>query len=775
MLQRSTSPGGITDLLLAHVPAAVAMFDCDMRFLAISRRGQIDYGLENRDVIGLSYYEVFSRVSDNWRAAHKRALQGETVHGDEDTFTRDDGRIEWVKWEMVPWRNDRGEIGGITLFTQLITKQVETNQTLAQMRRALEDRRRLLDTAFESMDEALCIGDADGNIVRFNTAFARLHRFSCKDECLNQFAPYADLFELHYPDGTPLSRADWGVSRALRGESETGQEIHVRRKDTGESWVVSINFTPIRDGQNKIIGSVVISREITAEKQARQALERIAARNATLAEELDLLIDGAHDYAIYMLDREGRVTIWNDGAARLTGWHENEVIGSDLSIFYTPQDRDAGLAHADLQLVTTGGTMSRDSIHLRKDGSKFIAHRSVTPLYGQDGMLRGYSVVVHDVTDQREAERRLIAHASHLRSILATVPDAMLVTDDLGQIVSFSKAAEKLFGFTETEMIGQPAQILLAPADRKDYVAHVQTLRETKLEQLMMAGAPLTGLTRNGTTFPMKLFTGIATIDGRPIYTGFIRDLTECLQNEARLEELRAELIHVARVSAMGTMASTLAHELNQPITAMKNYVEGIACLIDNPDDELRSALTHASAEATRAGEIVRHLREFVANGEVQSTFENPASLIKEALALGSIGTREAGIEMIVQHDPAVDLVLVDRVQTQQVLINLVRNAAEALVNLPTRRITISTAVESDQLARISVADTGKGIAPAMAATLFHAFKSTKSQGMGLGLSICRTIVEANGGRIWHEKNSDGGATFHFTLIRGNMGEAQHG
>lgn len=775
MLQSATSPGEIAELLLANVPAAVAMFDRDMRFLAISRRGQIDYGLENRDVIGLTYYEVFPHVAAYWRTVHERAMAGETIRGDKDAFTRSGGRTEWVKWEMVPWRNNRGEVGGVTLFTQFITRQVETSQMLAQMRRALEDRRRLLNTAIESMSEALCISDTEGNIVKFNTAFAHFHRFAHKDECLKSLSTYSELFDLHYADGTPLTRENWGISRALRGDSETGREIHLRRKDTGEAWVATVNFTPIRDGVNNIIGTLVIAREITADRQAQQELERSAARNATLAEELDLLIDGAHDYAIYMLDREGRVTIWNDGAARLTGWQEEEVIGSDLSIFYSAQDRDAGLAHADMQLVTTGGAMSRDSIHLRKDGSKFIAHRSVTPLYGQDGMLRGYCVVVHDVTDQREAERRLIAHASHLRSILATVPDAMIVIDDNGQLVSFSKAAEKLFGFAEAEIIGQPADILLAPSDRAQYLEHVQALRETKPQRLTAGGIVLTGLKRSGATFLMDLFTGVATIDGRPIYTGFIRDLTERQQDEARLEELRSELIHVARVSAMGTMASTLAHELNQPITAVKNYVEGIGCLIENPCKELRSALTHASAEATRAGQIVRHLREFVANGDVQSSFEDPASLINEALELGAIGAREAGIEISVQLDPAVDTVLVDRVQMQQVLINLVRNAAEALADLPTRRITISTAVENDQLARISVADTGNGIAPTMAANLFHAFNSTKSQGMGLGLSICRTIVEANGGRIWHEANAEGGSTFHFTLIRGNIGEPQNG
>ncbi len=263
---------------------------------------------------------------------------------------------------------------------------------------------------------------------------------------------------------------------------------------------------------------------------------------------------------------------------------------------------------------------------------------------------------------------------------------------------------------------------------------------------------------------------GEARGEGQRVFTGFIRDLTEPHRTQARLDELQAELIHVARVSAMGTMASTLAHELNQPITAVANYVEAVRDLLERPEPDdlpmIREALTDAAGQAIRAGHIVRRLRDFVARGEVEKSIEDLQGLVDDALALGLMGARESGLAVSVDLDPAASLVLVDKVQIQQVLINLARNAAEATAGRADRRIWVSSRVEAGGLVRVTVADTGAGVSPSVSEQLFTAFVSTKSDGMGLGLSICRTIVEAHGGRIWFEPRPGGGTQFHFTLVR---------
>lgn len=519
---------------------------------------------------------------------------------------------------------------------------------------------------------------------------------------------------------------------------------------------------------------ILLSSRMTRLRLKSAASEADASERArradVLADELNLLIDGASDYAIYMLDPDGRVTIWNEGAERLKGWTESEVIGQNAALFYPAEAVAAGKPADDLSRARELGRLTEESWRLRKDGSEFLAHVSITALYDKRENLRGYGKVVRDISEQRAYERKLTASAAHFRSILSAVPDAMVVIDERGKILSFSAAAEKLFGYAEAELLGANVSILMPSPEREQHDGYIHRYLETGQKRIIGIGRVVSGLQRDGTRFPMELAIGEAMGEDQRIFTGFIRDLTERQRADQRVEELRSSLIHVARVSAMGTMASTLAHELNQPITAFNSYVQGIRDMLVDVDPAIREALDDASSEAMRAGDIVRRLREFVARGEVDKTIENLPDLVAEAVALGAIGAREKSIDIRIDLDPEVALVLVDKVQVQQVLINLVRNAIEAMAKSPERRLTISSRPDNHHFVRVTVADTGPGIPSKIAENLFRAFVSTKADGMGLGLSICRTIIEANGGRIWLEPHTDGGARFHFTLPRAGGG-----
>ncbi|OYW25915.1 MAG: PAS domain-containing sensor histidine kinase [Caulobacter sp. 12-67-6] len=489
-----------------------------------------------------------------------------------------------------------------------------------------------------------------------------------------------------------------------------------------------------------------------------------------LASELNLLIDGATEYAICMLDLEGRVLIWNPGGQRLLGWSESEIVGQDISVFYPQDARDAGKPQEDLNRTRAEGKVEQEAWLLRKDGSEFLAHISITALHDQSGALRGFGKVLRNVTDQRASERALDAGAEHLRSILSTVPDAMVVIDDRGKILSFSTAAERLFGFQEADVLGENVSCLMPSPDRERHDDYILRYLQTGERKVIGMGRVVVGMRKDGTTFPMELSVGEATGHGPRVFTGFVRDLTERQRTQARLEELQAELIHIARVSGMGTMASTLAHELNQPITAVANYVEAVRDLLANPDPDdlpmIREALGDAAGEAMRAGHIVRRLRDFVARGEVEKSVEDLPSVIHEAAALGLMGARDQGLEPVFDLDPVASPVLIDRVQIQQVVINLARNAVEAMQGMEEPRLWLAANDQGDGLVRVTVSDNGPGVAPSIAGQLFTAFISTKAEGMGLGLSICRTIIEANGGRIWHEPRSGGGSQFHFTLVK---------
>jgi two-component system sensor kinase FixL len=254
---------------------------------------------------------------------------------------------------------------------------------------------------------------------------------------------------------------------------------------------------------------------------------------------------------------------------------------------------------------------------------------------------------------------------------------------------------------------------------------------------------------------------------GEPYFTGFVRDLTEHQQTQARLQELQSELVHVSRLTAMGEMASALAHEINQPLAAISNYMKGSRRLLAGSADpntpKIENALDRAAEQALRAGQIIRRLRDFVSRGESEKRVESLSKLIEEAGALGLAGAREQNVQLRFNLDPDADLVLADRVQIQQVLVNLFRNALEAMAQSPRRELVANTRAGDDMI-EVEVSDTGSGFQDDVIPNLFQTFFTTKEAGMGVGLSISRSIIEAHGGRMWAESNASGGATFRFTL-----------
>jgi len=358
--------------------------------------------------------------------------------------------------------------------------------------------------------------------------------------------------------------------------------------------------------------------------------------------------------------------------------------------------------------------------------------------------------------------------ATHLQSILDSIPEAMIVIDERGSMQSFSTTAERLFGYGASEVLGKNVKMLMPSPYRQEHDGYLDRYLRTTERRIIGIGRVVVGQRKDGSTFPMELAVGEMRVRNQRFFTGFIRDITERQETEARLQELQSELVHISRLTAMGEMASALAHELNQPLSAIANYMKGSRRLLENRSDDgatmLRDAMDKAAEQALRAGQIIRRLRDFVARGESERRVEDVKKLIEEASALALVGAKDKGIRVSFEFDPQCDFVLADKVQVQQVLLNLMRNAIEAMEDGKRRELAVVTSLTKDNFIAISVSDTGAGIAPEIGAQLFQPFVTTKRQGMGVGLSISRTIIEAHGGTIVTQPNPSGGTVFTFTL-----------
>jgi two-component system, LuxR family, sensor kinase FixL len=429
-----------------------------------------------------------------------------------------------------------------------------------------------------------------------------------------------------------------------------------------------------------------------------------------------------------------------------------------------------GLAATAFSVACGGGLLFRYGVNLANEiDVAFLAALGIAVSLGGRWAHAARANVIalnHDILDRQ----------AQLQSILDTVPDAMIVIDERGSIQAYSPVAERLFQWPREEVMGRNVNLLMPSPDQDAHDSYLQRYLRTGERRIIGIPRKVTARRKDGSDFPAELFVGEALQNGRRYFTGFLQDLTESQTAETRLEALQSELIHIARLSDMGEMASALAHELNQPLSAISTYLRAAQRLLgaQNPENPAIPIVSSAAEQSLRAGDIIRRLRNFVTRGESDRQVESLRSLIEDAAALGLTGAREqGGVITEFEWSPAADAVVVDKVQAAQVTLNLVRNAIEAMEGSKKRELRITTGTSDDGMAMVSVADTGPGIDPAIADRLFQPFVTTKgAQGMGVGLSICRTIIEAHGGRMWAEPNPGGGTVFRFTVPMAELEEA---
>lgn len=373
----------------------------------------------------------------------------------------------------------------------------------------------------------------------------------------------------------------------------------------------------------------------------------------------------------------------------------------------------------------------------------------------------------------RTAKRASVTtHTSReLRALLDAAVDGIIVIDHLGIISSFNRAAERLFGFSSDEAVGQNVSILMSGEDQKSHDTFLSRYLETRTPHIIGKGRDVTVRRKDGTSFPAHLSVGVISGEEPPRFVGFIHDITHSRRMEAESHRLQDRLTHVSRLATVGEMASGIAHELNQPLAAMATYAHACDRLLALPDpdiEEVRSALKLIADQAVRAGDIIRRMRSLARNEESARSAVDVNMLVQELATLINSDAKAHGVSFRQELEPNLPPVAANAAQIQQVVVNLVRNALEALA--PERAATaraevvVATRQTADGRVEISISDNGPGVSEELKDRIFDPFCTTKASGTGLGLAISRTIITAHEGTLDYEPNQPRGARFTVRL-----------
>jgi two-component system sensor kinase FixL len=487
----------------------------------------------------------------------------------------------------------------------------------------------------------------------------------------------------------------------------------------------------------------------------------------------DSLVTALERSTIIVVDAKTRIRHWPPACEALFGWTAADALGRrprDLLDLDSDESEDS----IRETLRRTGEWHGEARCRTKTGETRWITLQWVRQDNGMDGQRRTVGTI-GDITELKLAQASLEESEERVKLAVEAydlgIADADIASGDVVADGGF----ERLLGFPpgglRDGVHSLNSMIVSANPDRDADIAagKTQQFDDVRLRRADGEVRDFHGVRR--------FFYSPEGVHVRTI--GVYRDVTEerRVQEELgkrgdRLAELRSELAHVSRLSTMSEMAAALAHELNQPLTAIGNSVGALKIMLGDGgktlDDTTRArvvrAADQAEGQAVRAGEIVRRLRDFIARGEADARIEQIGPLIEDAVALAAPNARSDRIDIRLELSPRASRVLADRIQIQQVLVNLIRNAGEAMRENSTPRIVTIRTSARHGLVEVSVRDTGPGVAPEFAQELFSPFQSTKTTGMGVGLSICRRIVEAHGGTMWLEDTPGAGADFRFTV-----------
>ncbi len=610
------------------------------------------------------------------------------------------------------------------------------------LRRIQVERER--DRLFNLSLDMLCIISLDGVFLRCNPAFERILGYPPE-----QLAGKS-LIDLVHEDDTAATLAQ--LYRLTEGEPASF-ENRCRCQDGAHRWLVwSIN--PVQQEERVY----AVAHDITARKAAEQALQAESAFRKAMEQSV---LTG-----LRAIDETGRIIYVNSAFCRMVGFEESELLGIEPPFpYWPPEEMDACRSTLELSLSGQSPPDGFDMPIRRKNGERIEAHFYLSPLIDLNGRQTGWLASVTDVTEQRRVRAALEAAHERFEAVLDGLDSAVFVADARTDEILFANRTFKyIHGF---DAVGRTVRGVAAPQpERTDYRFDPRLLSAADLPRELFDGE-LQHL-RSGRWYYVREHA-TRWVDGRVVRMGIATDITARKQTEETARQQEEQLERTARLVTMGEMASTLAHELNQPLAAISNYCAGCITRMQSagwkPED-VSGAMQKAQAQAERAGKIIRNIREFVKKSEPHRSAVRITDIIDSALAFAEIDARRLGARIVSETAPELPAVFADRVMIEQVVLNLVRNGLDAMESTPAaqRVLTVRARTTSAHTVEVAVADRGCGIGEEERTRLFMPFYTTKPEGMGMGLNICRTIVEFHDGRLVVDTNPEGGTIFAFTL-----------
>jgi len=685
--------------------------------------------------------------------AVRKLVMGEPVINFENRYRCKDGSYKWLAWTSVP-SPDEG-------LMYAIARDISGQRALQQ---ELTRQRDLLDTLLSTVPASIFWKDRNSVFLGANDRFARDTGFD---------DPRQLVGKTDYDLTWTREEADF-YRECDRQVMESGVALlnieETQHQADGKDVYLLTSKVPLRDDNGQVSGMLGVYMDITRRKQAENTLRESQAR-------LQTLFDSAPEF-IFVIDPEGKIIRANRYAYEHSGYEVAEVLGRHIKGFFSEESQE--ICECNFPALRERGFNRADIEFVCKDGHIVQMECSATAVADEAGNFSSFLIIQRDVTERNRAVTALGISEQRFRTIFNSSYQLIGLLDPEGWLLEANQTALDLGGLKQADVIGRP----FWDTHWWRYSSEVQerlrtAIRKASRGEVVRYEEKVLGQDKEIRTIDFTL-RPVANQEGETVFIipeG--ADITEMKRAEEEKQHHQQEIEHVIRLSTAGEMASGMAHELNQPLTALVSYCGTAAKMVNSmssPPQKLREILERATEQAHRAGMIIRYLRELVSKENDSRQSLEVDQLFKDLDSLLGAELNNAAVELEYRLHAHGCHAIANKVQIEQVLVNLVRNSVEAIRNSNTTggKVVLETHLSKDGSIEVIVSDTGPGIEADMRGKLFNPFQTSKSTGMGMGLSISRSIIEAHGGQIWADEQRSEGASFSFTLPASNVSEDGH-